>query len=694
MSHVLPRLHLLAVGLSAALTSSVAMAQQVIADGDEQTPVAGHYNVDGVGNHAFHALNGGSIVPLGPVNVSAGGDGASAARAEGAGSRIALNGSTLVTTGFGATTALATTGGELDLTATDVINKGAGMGVVAHAGSQATLQDVNIRMEGVSSVGLAGGGDITMTGGSISAMGLGSRAVSATGANVSLTAVVIEGASGIWLADNNQLDLVGSHVTANDIALDVNGRGNAVSVVDTTLISTGNGVGTVVQFSDSTLTMTRSSIVSEGNRAVGIDARGGTVDLDSVNVTTQGQSSHGLYADFTSFGTRPVISANATQVSTSGDGAIGAVARNGGSIHLDDSMIRTEGREAHGVLAGGTGEMTLTNTHVRTAGDGAWAAVINDNGRMRIDGGSLASARHGGVWVRSSRDAGLTLGNGAVLVGGNGTALALDAAVSGRFDVALAAGAVMEGDIVITPEDLDAGLVPQSQVHMTLRDGSQWWGSSDRVQTLSLQDGSQWTLRGDASVGALEARDSAVLLSAGLGDGFNTLTVEGDLHSSGSTFLFHGALADDGSAVDRLHVRGDTHGDGAVVVRNIGGGGAATLDGIPLIEVDGASLAQFTLSGRAVAGAYEYFLFQGGAERPGRWPLVPALAMVRCLRRRPGSARVRGQSRPGPGPDRGWRRRGRWHRRSHPATAGIAPRSGCLSGEPVRCGEHVHAPHA
>ncbi|MCI1075600.1 autotransporter outer membrane beta-barrel domain-containing protein [Stenotrophomonas maltophilia] len=615
----------LALALAAALAAAIPArvhAQQVIADGDEQTPAAGDYSADGVGNHAFHALNGGSIVPLGPVNVSAGGDGASAARAEGAGSRIALNGSTLVTTGFGATTALATTGGELDLTATDVINKGSGMGVVAHTGSQATLQDVNIRMEGGSSVGLAGGGDITMAGGSISAMGAGSTAVRGTGANLALTGVTIEGNSGIHLADNSRLDLAGSHVTANGIALNVNGRGNAVSVVDTTLISTGNGVGTVVQFSDSTLAMTRSAVVSEGSRAVGIDVRGGTVDLDSVNVTTQGESSHGLYADFSSFGTRPVISTRATQVSTSGDGAIGAVARKGGSIHLVDSIIRTEGREAYGVLAGGNGAMTLTGTDVRTEGEGAWAAVINDNGSLGIDGSSLVSAQHGGVWVRSSRDPGLTLSNNAYVSGGNGIAIALDAAVAGRFDVVVQGGSQMVGDIVITPEDEDAGLVPQSDVHVRLADRSLWQGSSDLVQTMAIESGSQWTLTGDATVGELDVRNSGVALSDGSGR-FNTLTVEGDLHSEGATFLFQGALGGDDSAFDRLHVRGDTSGDASIAVKNIGGVGAQTTDGIQLIEVDGASLATYALAGRAVGGSYEYFLFQGGVTDPadGNWYL-------------------------------------------------------------------------
>ena len=616
----------LAAALMAALAVGIpvrAHAQQVIADGDAQTPAAGDYSATGVGNHTFHALNGGSIVPAGPVNVSASGPGASAVRAEGAGSRIELNGSVLITSGSGATTAVATAGGALQLTATDVINTGTtGRGVVAHIGSHATLQDVNIRMEGASSIGLAGGGDITMTGGSISATGVNSRAVSATGATLALSNVAIEGESGIRLQDNNRLDLAASRVSAQYIALDVNGRGNTVTVADTSLHSTGYGAGTVVMYADSTLAMAGGAIISEGDRAVGIDVRAGTADLERVEVTTSGESSHGLYADFTTFGTKPTISARAIQVHTSGAGAIGAVARQGGSIHLHDSMIRTEGRVAHGVLTGGSGGMTLNGSHVRTEGEGAWAAVINDNGSLGIDGGSLVSARHGGVWLRSSRDPGLTLSNGALVSGGNGIGLALDAAVAGRFDVVLQGGSQMVGDIVITPEDEDAGLVPQSDVHVRLADGSLWQGSSDLVQTMAIERGSQWTLTGDATVGELQVLDSGVALSDGSGR-FNTLTVEGDLHSEGATFLFQGALGGDDSAFDRLHVRGDTLGDASIAVRNIGGAGAQTTDGIQLIEVDGASLANYTLTGRAVAGSHEYFLFQGGIADPsdGNWYL-------------------------------------------------------------------------
>ncbi|MEG0192445.1 MAG: autotransporter outer membrane beta-barrel domain-containing protein [Stenotrophomonas sp.] len=726
MRRVLPRPHLLAVGLSAALASSVAMAQQVIADGDEQNPAAGDYHTtDPVepgnpGGHAFLAINGGSLIPTGPVNLITEGLRAAAARAEGAGSRIELQAGSVLTSGYGAAGLSAANGGQVHASGTHIETRGtaasgaealsgalsldnvrittrgglahgisvqqgqavvrdsaieilgdqsngvdvrdgtllaerlqiavagAGHGVWAQGGSDVTLRSARIDGSGAgasgvlvglgskvvledvdidltherSGMGLFVGGELEMRGGSVHARGDNATAVSfATGGGgvLRLDGVELSGHFGIHMTEGADLTLHGSRLDSVSIGIDMNQRDVVASVTDS-FITTRNGVG--IRVTNGDLVVDGSTITANGTYWQAISVLGGTAQVTGSRLRTLGQNGHGLYAEG-GVSAAPIANGNMIDILTEGDGAIGAIARLGGTVHLADSVVRTTGINSHGVLSGGRGEMTLANTHVRTEGEGAWAAVINDNGRMSIDGGSLASARHGGVWVRSSRDAGLALGNGAVLVGGNGTALALDAAVSGRFDVALSQGAVMEGDIVITPEDVDAGLVPQSQVHVALRDGAQWWGSSDLVQTLSLEQGSQWTLRGDARVGTLDVRDSAVLLSAGLGDRFNTLTVDGDLHSTGATFVFHGTLAADDSAIDRLHVRGDTSGDALIAVRNIGGVGAPTVDGIQLIEVDGASLASYALTGRAVGGSYEYFLFQGGLADPsdGHWYL-------------------------------------------------------------------------
>lgn len=723
VSHSRCRLYL-ALALALAAVPPV-MAQRVIADGDDQNPAAGDYTTTepvepgNPAGYVFHAINGGTIIPAGEVNLRTEGLRAAAARAEGVGSSILLNGGQVSTTGHGAAglsasaeghvqavgTRIETTGnsahgaealaGRIELERVDIATRGglshgvavrdgearifdstiavhgsqsngvevaggtlqaervrievggSGQGLWAEGRSDVTMRSVQIDGTGAgasgvlvglgskvvlenvdinltherSGIGLFVGGELEMRGGSVHAGGDGATAVSfATGGGgkVRLEGVELSGHYGVHMTEGADLTLQNSQLESTSTGINMNQRDVLARVIDSS-ITTRNGVGILVR--DGDLMVEGSTITSDGTYWQAVSVLGGTAQITASRLRTLGQNGHGLYAEGAA-GRSPEVTANSTDILTEGPGAIGAIARLGGTVHLADSVVRTTGINSHGVLSGGTGEMTLTNTHVRTEGEGAWAAVINDNGRMSVDGGSLVSAQHGGVWVRSSRDPGLTLGNGALLSGGNGIALALDAAVAGRFDVLLDGRSQMVGDIVITPEDEDAGLVPQSEVHVRLVDGSLWQGASTLVQTMAIESGSQWTLTGGAAVGQLQVRDSALALSDGSGS-FNTLTVEGDLHSEGAHFLFNGALAGDESAVDRLHVRGDTSGDALIAVKNIGGVGAQTKDGIQLIEIDGASLASYALSGRAVGGSYEYFLFQGGLADPadGNWYL-------------------------------------------------------------------------
>ncbi|WP_447906242.1 autotransporter family protein [Stenotrophomonas sepilia] len=751
--------HALAVALAAVLASPgvPAAAQQVVADGDEQSPAAGDYATTAPvtpGNPAgyvFHALNGGSIVPAGEVNLSSSGERAAAARVEGAGSRIELVGGSVLTTGHGAAGLSADSGGHVQLVGTRIdtqgtaasgiavtggsvaaagvtlstygggahgvelrqgtaglrdstlnihgggshgiyvengsvlvenstINHAGGgagvwaeargsgdvtlrnvringtgggaMGVMAGLGSTVVLQDVDIVLSHAQSgAGLTVGGEVQMHGGRIHAGGDNATAVSfaSRGGKVLLDGTDVYGHFGILMMEDAELTLRNVSLEGEVNGLNVNQRGGVVDVSGST-ITTSRGAAISVA-NDSQVSIAGSIITAGGNQAQAVAVMGGNTQVANSALQTSGSNGHALYVQGAP-GRAPVATVSATDILTGGAGAIGAIARLGGTVHLSDSVVRTTGLNAHGVLSGGTGEMRLANTHVRTEGEGAWAAVINDNGRLDIDGGSLVSAQHGGVWLRSSRDPGLTLANGALLSGGNGIALALDAAVAGRFDVALDGGSQMLGDIVITPEDEDAGLVPQSDVHVRLSNGSLWQGASGLVQTMAIESGSQWTLAGDATVGELQLLNSGLALSDGSGT-FNTLTVEGNLHSEAAQFLFNGALAGDGSTVDRLHVRGDATGDASIRVSNVGGVGAPTRDGIALIQIDGASLADYRLAGRAVGGSYEYFLHKGSVSDPGdgNWYLRSELGDPCDLDpTAPGCVVDPG---PGPGPDPG-----------------------------------------
>ncbi|WP_261831319.1 autotransporter outer membrane beta-barrel domain-containing protein [Leminorella grimontii] len=107
------------------------------------------------------------------------------------------------------------------------------------------------------------------------------------------------------------------------------------------------------------------------------------------------------------------------------------------------------------------------------------------------------------------------------------------------------------------------------------------------------------------------------------GDGASTFTINGNYIGNGGTVTFNTDLGGDNSVTDKLVINGDTAGSSFVAVMSARGDGAQTVDGIRLIDVAGNSAGQFTLKGRAVAGAYEYFLHQGGVATPndGDWYL-------------------------------------------------------------------------
>lgn len=101
----------------------------------------------------------------------------------------------------------------------------------------------------------------------------------------------------------------------------------------------------------------------------------------------------------------------------------------------------------------------------------------------------------------------------------------------------------------------------------------------------------------------------------------NTLTVTGN-YAAQSTLVLNTVLGGDDSQTDKLIVQGDTSGHTDVIVNNRGGSGAQTVNGIQVIEVNGASNGDFTLANRVVAGAYDYQLLKGTpTSNDGDWYL-------------------------------------------------------------------------
>lgn len=531
-----------------------------------------------------------------------------------------LSGTRVLTAGAGTQALMIRAGGRVDGDGLTLIAQGIGAGATTtQAGGALNLTTAWIETHGRVSSALHGAGDITARDSDIRVYGEQSRGVEMTGGTLRMEGGSIEAlaadSSGVLIMSGVQAGFDGTRIEAEQYGLNINGQRNTVEANQIT-IDTRGVIGSGVWLPNaSVLRLTDSGITTAGQQALGIDNRASAVVLRDVAVTTGGVSSHGLYASMDGRSGQPIFDADRVSVQSGGAGSIGAVVRLGGAITLRDSELVTRGARGYGVLTGGAGTLSLYNTNIRTHGADAWAAVVNGNGYLDMDGGTLVSQAHGALWVREARH--LVLRNGAQVSGGNGVLMAVDAALNRPFDMALDSDARAQGDVVITAEDLAAGVPVRADIGVRLDRRSHWRGTTGVVNHLGMADESRWTMTGDARIGSLALDRSAVILSTAPDVGFHTLQVAGDLDSADGRFHFRGRLGDDLSPFDQLHIQGDTRGTAYVQVHNAGGLGDQTINGIRLVRVDGTSGASFQLIGRAVAGAYDYLLYQGGVSTPG-----------------------------------------------------------------------------
>ena len=271
-----------------------------------------------------------------------------------------------------------------------------------------------------------------------------------------------------------------------------------------------------------------------------------------------------------------------------------------------------------------TGGTTITGGRVQIGRGGTSGSIVGD------------VVNHGVLVFRRSDTqtfSGRISGSGSVVYGGAGTTI-----LSGR--------STYSGDTHVSNAALRAG------------GANVFSGNSKQLVfgTLDLADFDQ-TVAGLTNSGTVS-----------LGHVSGTrLTVAGDYVGEGGVLHFTTELAGDASRTDRLTVEGDTSGTGVVEVANDGGGGAQTVNGIKIIDVEGASNASFTLAGDAVvdgrpvvvAGAFAYSLWKNGVDDPadGDWYLR---SQVNAEPSAPGPSRGRspGRSRPAAGPARGAALRG------------------------------------
>lgn len=237
--------------------------------------------------------------------------------------------------------------------------------------------------------------------------------------------------------------------------------------------------------------------------------------------------------------------------------------------------------------------------------------------RLNIDNSTLQSGRGAAIRVNAAADNtyDITVANGAQLIGGDGNLLLVGrdtGLVNTRTDVNFNVDdARLAGNITFDPTN-----APTAKVHVALRNKAQIDGRFINVTSASIDSDSTWLMTGDSNVDHLALGNTGTV-ALGNASTFNTLTVN-SFDGTGGTLLFNTQLGDDSSATDKLIINGDANGQANVRVLNAGGAGAQTDRGIELIDIGGASNAQFDLVGRAVGGQYEYFLVK---DANGNWYL-------------------------------------------------------------------------
>ena len=384
--------------------------------------------------------------------------------------------------------------------------------------------------------------------------------------------------------------------------------GGVARLFDVAIDAGKNGISAVGEgssvYAENTRVGSREGIGIAVEQAAAVElAQGTRVDAAREGIRVQGPGSHVAAA-----GTRIVSGATAANVF---DNA---------TLTVRNGVIEAQ---EHAVNAASGARVRLQDTVVQAGGDGI--AFVDDTRQatrgglaiVSVDGGGIVSSHGPAVSLQGSDHAEirgqLLLRDGATLVGADRRLVEVTAGARPAVLEVFADNVVLDGDL-----RADRGAV----LDLSLRNGARLHGALSGGGSVIVDAGSHWAMSRSSDAASLRNAGSIAFADPAQG-GFKTLTVHGDYTGADGVLALNTVLAGDDAQTDRLVVEGDTQGRTALVVRNAGGAGAQTVDGIQVVQVGGQSQGVFALKGRAVAGAYEYRLYRGGIADPqdGGWYL-------------------------------------------------------------------------
>ncbi|QNK00684.1 autotransporter outer membrane beta-barrel domain-containing protein [Dyella telluris] len=408
-----------------------------------------------------------------------------------------------------------------------------------------------------------------------------------------------------------------------------------------------NGNGTLQ--TDTATTLNLTGMVS-GNGGL-VKSGAGTLLLSGTNTYTGGTA----------------INAGTLQLGNGGTtGSIVGNVVNNAALVFDRSDAVTFGGVVSGtgsLAQNGTGTTVLTGANTYTGGTTISAGTLQ-LGNGGTNGSIVGDVTDNAALVSNRSDAfvlaGVISGTGSLLQAGSGTTvLAGNNTYTGGTTISggtlqlgnggtsgsVVGGIANSGTLVFDRSDMvdftnaitGNGSVVQAGTGNTVFNTAQTYtgGTTINAGTLSVNGSITSAVQVNAA-GTLGGTGTIFgnVTNAGTvapGNSIGTLTVAGNYIGQGGTLAIQAVLGEDTSSTDRLVVTGNTSGNTNVKVTNIAGAGAPTVEGIRIINVQGASNGSFSLLGdyvyqgqqAVVAGAYAYRLYQGGVSTPtdGNWYL-------------------------------------------------------------------------
>ncbi|WP_052696583.1 autotransporter outer membrane beta-barrel domain-containing protein [Pantoea sp. BL1] len=407
---------------------------------------------------------------------------------------------------------------------------------------------------------------------------------------LSNSTVSAEQGDAIYLLDGDAiLDNVGLLSEAGK-GIDVNNYSNA-KVSNSQITTHGTyGDGIWLAQADTTLSLSNSTITTDGAVAHALNAQYGKATFNDSVLSTSGSGSYGLHSE-------NEVSGSGNTITTQGTSGIGVFAARGGVISLTNTTITTSGDSAAGLLAYPGSTINGDGLTVTTRGSDAAAGWVRE-GNLNLSNSQLSANGSGGIGLLvtsgiSGIVSDITLDNTQVSSSGN--------VLQGNSN-ALAAVTASNGSVLTGNVRTDT----TSRIALTLNRGSSLAGAVTGLDSFSIDGSSSWWLNGDSSLNQLNNNGTVTFSDAT--SGFNTLALS-TLSGNGS-FVMNSDIA--ALSADRIDVSGDISGSHLLSVKNSGAEPSAP-DGIVTLVTSGGGAGVFRLAGGAVdAGAYSYGLQKSG----------------------------------------------------------------------------------